>query len=65
MGTTAARKSADIVDNTMSVLAFELMGAVQGIDLRGSVENISPVHKAIFDLVREDVAFYDHDREIR
>ena len=63
MGTTAARKCASIVDNTFSVLAFELMAAVQGIELRGG--EVSPVHKRLFDAVRKFIGFYDHDREIR
>lgn len=63
MGTTAARQLRSIVDNLYSVLAFELMAACQGIDLRGS--EISPVHRAIYNIVRERVAFHEHDVELR
>ncbi len=63
MGTTAARKSADIVQNTLSVLAFELMAAVQGVDFRDGKQ--APVTGQIHDLVRREVAFFDTDREIR
>ncbi|MDO4567549.1 MAG: histidine ammonia-lyase [Clostridia bacterium] len=63
MGTTAARKCASIVDNTYSVLAYELMAAVQGIELRGG--DISPVHRALFDAARKRFGFYGEDREIR
>lgn len=67
MGTTAARKSAWIVENAFSVLAFELMAAIQGIELRQQQMqlDISPVHRALFDHVRESVGFYGFDREIR
>lgn len=63
MGTTAARKSRLIVENTLSVLAMELMAAVQGIELRN--EAPSPVHRKIMEIVRREVAFWDHDREFR
>ncbi len=63
MGATAARKARLIVDNTLSVLAMELMCACQGIDLLDA--SPSPVHAALLRRVREDVAYYDCDREIR
>lgn len=63
MGTTAARKARLIVENTLSVLALELMCACQGLDL---IEHqASPIHRAIHDHVRQFVAYYDKDREIR
>ena len=69
MGTTAARKSGWIVQNTFSVLADELLTACQAIDIRrrknSHGQGISPVHQAIYDLVRSEVAFYEIDREIR
>ena len=63
MGATAARKARLIVENTLSVLAMELMCACQGIDLVGG--NPSPVHAAILEHVRRHVPYYDRDREIR
>ncbi|MBQ9949606.1 MAG: histidine ammonia-lyase [Clostridia bacterium] len=63
MGTTAARKSRLIVENTFSVLGFELMAAVQGLDLRDM--KASPVHCKVAELVREGIPFFDKDREIR
>ena len=68
MGTTAARKAGDILENTRSVLAYELLTACQAVDIRrrkgthGS--GLSPVHEAIFEHVREKVPFYEVDREI-
>ena len=64
MGTTAARNCRVIVENLYSVLAFELMAAVQGIDLRGGVE-LSPAQQVVYDKVRAVVPFYAKDEEIR
>ena len=68
MGTTAARKSRTILENTLSVLAFELLTACQAVDIRRRVgthgEGLSPVHEAVFRRVRERVPFYETDREI-
>lgn len=63
MGTIAARKSRLIVENTLSVLAMELMVACQALDL--IAEKPSPVHARLLKLVRERVPHYDKDREIR
>lgn len=63
MGTTAARKSAQIVQNTLSVIAFELMAAAQGIDLRK--QKPSPANQIVYDIIRAQVATLQEDREIR
>ncbi|MGN0664862.1 MAG: histidine ammonia-lyase [Negativibacillus sp.] len=69
MGTTAARKSGWILQNTLSVLADELLTACQAIDIRRRLnthgQGISPVHQKVYELVREKVDFYEIDREIR
>lgn len=68
MGTTAARKAGWIVQNTLSVLADELLTACQAIDIRRRLnthgQGISPVHQQIFDRVRKDIAFYEIDCEL-
>jgi histidine ammonia-lyase len=68
MGTTAARKARMILKNTQDVLADELMTACQAIDIRRHInthgQGITPLHQAIYDHVREKVAFYEVDREI-
>lgn len=68
MGTTAARKAGWIVQNTLSVLADELLTACQAIDIRRRLnthgQGISPVHQKIFDRVRKDIEFYEVDREL-
>ena len=68
MGTTAARKARLILKNTQDVLADELMTACQAIDVRRRVnthgQGVTPLHQALYDHVRERVAFYEVDREI-
>ena len=41
------------------------MAAVQAIDLRGIQDKLSPVHKEIYDLVRQVVPFLEDDHELR
>ena len=68
MGTTAARKAGTILENTRSVLAYELLTACQAIDIRRKSgtygEGLSPVGEAVFTHVREKVAFMEVDREL-
>ena len=68
MGTTAGRKAGMIVQNTLSVLAMELMTACQAIDIRRRLnthgQGITPLHEALYQHVREKVAFFEIDREI-
>lgn len=63
MGTTAARKSRQIVENVWSVLAFELMAAAQGIDLREDTPSF--VSQKVYELIRSRVATLEEDREMR
>lgn len=69
MGTTAARKSGLILENTRSVLAYELLTACQAIDIRRIVGpwgiGLSPVLDKIYRRVRKDVTFCEEDRELR
>ena len=68
MGTTSARKARDIVQNTLSVLAYELLTACQAIDIRRRLnthgQGITPLHEALFTAVRKVAPFYEIDREI-
>ena len=68
MGTTAARKAGQILENTRSVLAYELLTACQAVDIRRRLgthgQGLSPVHEAVFSHVREKVAFMETDREL-
>lgn len=56
------------MQNTLSVLADELLTACQAIDIRRRLnthgQGISPVHQKVFDRVRKDAAFYETDREL-
>ncbi len=68
MGTTAARKAGTILQNTLSCLAFELITACQAIDIRRRQRTygtgLSPVAQAVYNRVRQEVAFMDIDQEI-
>ena len=69
MGTTAARKAGLILENTRSVLAYELLTACQAVDVRRRVgpwgEGLSPAVQAVYDKVRAEVPFREEDRELR
>ena len=68
MGTTAARKAKSIVENTLDVLALELLTACQAIDIRRHLnthgQGLTPFHQHIYDAVRKEVPFYETDQEI-
>ncbi|MDO4711080.1 MAG: histidine ammonia-lyase [Peptostreptococcaceae bacterium] len=61
MGTIAARKALEIAENTKNVLAMELMGACQGIDLRGS-KPLGKGSEAAYRAVREKISLVEKDR---
>ena len=61
MATFAARRLADMAENSTHIVAIELLAAAQGIDLRAPLRTstrLSEAHAAI----RHVVPFYDHDR---
>ena len=60
MATFAARKLADIADNTANILAIELLAAAQGVDLRAP-HRTSPALQRVMDAVRSEVAHYELD----
>ncbi len=61
MGTIAARKAKDIMENCRKVLAMEIFGAAQAIDLR---ENrvLGKGSSVAYKIVREHTPFVDKDR---
>jgi histidine ammonia-lyase len=61
MATFAARRLGDMASNTAGIVAVELLAAAQGIDFRAPLAT-SPALLNAMGLVREAVAFYDHDR---
>jgi histidine ammonia-lyase len=61
MGTHAARKVWEIFKNLEYVLAIELLGGVQALDLRAPLAP-SATTKAVHDLVRQRIPFWNEDR---
>ncbi|MGX4600970.1 histidine ammonia-lyase [Faecalimicrobium sp. JNUCC 81] len=61
MGTIAARKAREIMENTRKVLSMEILGAVQAIDLRGK-KKLGIGTEAAYRVVRENTTFVDKDR---
>lgn len=64
MGTIAARKARDILDNVSRVIAIELTAAAQGIELESDVDTreLAPGTRAAYDCVRSKVAPLTADR---
>ncbi|TJX15927.1 histidine ammonia-lyase [Tissierella creatinini] len=61
MGTIAARKAREIMENIRKVLAMEILGACQAIDLRGN-KGLGLGSKVAYDIVREKISAIDEDR---
>ena len=61
MATFAARRLADMAENTAYVLAIELLAACQGLDFRAPLKTSEPLESAK-KIVRDEVPFYDQDR---
>ena len=61
MGTIAARKAKEIMENARKVIAMEILGAVQAIDLRGK-KKLGIGTEAAYKVVREHTPFVDKDR---
>lgn len=61
MATFAARRLADMAENTAYVLAIELLAACQGLDFRAPFKTSEPLESAK-KIVRDEVPFYDQDR---
>lgn len=62
MGTIAARDCIRILELTEQVAAAMLIASVQGVELRGQQDNLSPNIKKTIKQVREDVQFLKSDR---
>lgn len=61
MGTIAARKARDILENAANVVAIELLSATQGIDFK-EPEKLGKGTKAAYDHVRKEVEKLVDDR---
>lgn len=60
MGTIAARKAREIMQNTRKVLAMEILGACQAIDLRGN-KGLGLGTEIAYDIVREKTSTIEDD----
>ena len=63
MGTIAARKAREILENTRRVLAMELMCVCQAIDLRGD-KGMGIGTKPAYETIRALVAPLEEDRPL-
>ena len=61
MAAFAARRLAEMADNTATIVAIELLAAAQGIELRRPLQT-SPALEPVVTAIRERAAFYDVDR---
>lgn len=61
MATFAARRLLDMAGNSSAVVAIELLGAAQGVDLHAPLRT-SPLLLEVMALIRAEVAHYDEDR---
>lgn len=61
MGTIAARKARDIMENARKVIAMEILSAAQAIDLRGK-KRLGMGTEAAYSVVRKHTSFVDKDR---
>jgi histidine ammonia-lyase len=61
MGTIAARKAREILENVRKVISMEILGAAQAIDLRGK-KQLGRGTEAAYNVVREHTSFIDVDR---
>ena len=61
MATFAARRLADMAENTLGVLAVEYLASVQGLDFRAPLKASAKVEQAKA-ILRAQVPFYAEDR---
>jgi histidine ammonia-lyase len=65
MGCTAAHKAQELLENTESILALELLAAAQGIDFRremlGGNPRLGRGTAVAYELIRQRVPFLEQD----
>ncbi|HHX12263.1 MAG TPA: histidine ammonia-lyase [Clostridiales bacterium] len=61
MGTIAARKANEILENVRKVISMEIFAACQGIDLRGN-KGLGKGTNIAYNIIREEVDFLEDDR---
>ncbi|OPL08909.1 MAG: histidine ammonia-lyase [delta proteobacterium ML8_F1] len=62
MGTIAARKARDILDNSLKVIGLEMLTACQAIDLAGHSEGLGAGTRIAYDMIRNQVKSLEEDR---
>ena len=63
MGTIAARKASQILENARNVIAIEYMCAAQGVDLLSPLKPSEPLQKAM-EVIRSSVKTLEGDRQL-
>jgi histidine ammonia-lyase len=63
MGSIATRKALKVVEHVESILAIELLTAVQAVEFRGP-DLLAPKTRAVYDLVRAAMPFVAEDRAL-
>lgn len=63
MGATAGLKAVDVMDNSETVLAIELLCAAEGIDCRRPLRTSEPL-EAVHALIRSEVPHLEEDRPL-
>ncbi len=61
MGTIAARKAREILENTRKVIAMEILAACQAIDLRAN-KGLGKGTNIAYNIIRENMTFIEQDR---
>lgn len=61
MGTIAARKAREIMGNVRKILAMEVLGACQAIDLRGN-KGLGKGTNIAYNIIRDNIEFMEEDR---
>ena len=64
MGTIAARKAQEILENARRVIAMEMMCACQAIDLQDGADKLGKGTKAAYDAIRRVCDMLDEDRPL-
>lgn len=64
MGTTAARKAAEIVKNSRRIVATEIMAACQALDLKEQRTGLGKGTQPAYDFVRQHLGFIEFDKDI-
>ena len=64
MGTIAARKAQEILNNVRRVIAMEMMCACQAIDLQGGADKLGKGTKAAYDAIRRVCDMLEEDRPL-